>query len=73
MISKNVMICTKSITLGQFLKFVGIIDIGSYAKEYIFHNVVKVNGMIEKHRGKKLFVNDIVMINNDLLLKIVSK
>ena len=32
------------ITLGQFLKYVGIIDCGSYAKQFLLDNKVWING-----------------------------
>ena len=36
-------ITTEYITLGQFLKFVGIIDCGSYAKQFLLENEVLIN------------------------------
>ena len=52
---KEIKITTEYITLGQFLKFVGIIDNGSYAKLYLQDNKVLVNGELEDRRGRKLY------------------
>lgn len=52
---KIIKITTEFITLGQFLKYVGIIDNGSMAKFYLLENKVYVNGEQEHRRGRKLF------------------
>ena len=51
----NVKINTEYITLGQFLKFAGIIDSGAYAKVFLQENTVYVNDEIEARRGRKLY------------------
>lgn len=72
MVTRSVTISTKTITLGQILKFSGMIDFGAQAKNYLLNNKILVNGKLEKRRGKKLVVNDQILINHDLLLKIVN-
>ena len=47
---KKIEITTEYITLGQFLKFVGIIRSGAMAKDYILSNEIVVNGEIETRR-----------------------
>lgn len=72
MVTRSVTISTKTITLGQILKFSGMIDFGAQAKNYLLNNKILVNGKLEKRRGKKLVANDQILINHDLLLKIVN-
>ncbi len=57
---------TDYITLGQFLKFSGIIDNGSYAKIYLSENKVLVNDELEDRRGRKLYPNYTVVVENKL-------
>jgi ribosome-associated protein YbcJ (S4-like RNA binding protein) len=61
---KVISITTPHITLGQMLKFQHVISSGAQAKTFIKTNEVKVNGVLCKARGKKLFNNDTVSINN---------
>ena len=60
--TKEVKITTEYITLGQFLKFVGIIDSGFLAKIYLSKNEVLVNGENDCRRGRKLYPNDHVFV-----------
>ena len=55
---------SEPITLGQFLKFSGLIYSGGEVKIYLEENDVFVNEISEKRRGKKLFLGDIVQIND---------
>ncbi len=55
---------TEYITLGRLIKFIGLIDNGSQAKFFIANNNITYNGVEEKRRGKKIYVNDTVVINN---------
>lgn len=61
---KKIEITTEYITLGQFLKFVGIIRSGAMAKDYILSNEIVVNGEIETRRGRKLYKSYVIIINN---------
>ena len=60
----NIKINTEYITLGAFLKYSGIIQNGSEAKEFLAENIVLVNFNNENRRGKKLYIGDIIFINN---------
>lgn len=62
---EKVVISTEYITLGQFLKFVKIINNGGEAKSFISANTIYVNNELENRRGRKLKDND--------RLKIVDK
>ncbi|MDR3090126.1 MAG: RNA-binding S4 domain-containing protein [Desulfobulbaceae bacterium] len=46
------------ISLGQFLKLVGLVDCGAAAKEWLAQGKVLVNGEIVHERGRKLRVGD---------------
>ena len=60
----EIKIHSEPITLGQFLKFSGLIYSGGKVKIYLEENDVFVNEISEKRRGKKLFSGDIVQIND---------
>lgn len=60
--AKEVKISTEYITLGQFLKYVGIIDSGFLAKIFLSEHEVYVNGELDTRRGKKLYSGDHVLI-----------
>ncbi|QGU93752.1 S4 domain-containing protein YaaA [Clostridium bovifaecis] len=57
---KEVKVETEIIKLDSFLKWAGIVSLGSEAKFYIQNGEVKVNGEEELRRGKKLTKGDIV-------------
>ena len=48
------------IKLGQALKAAGLVETGVDAKFVVQDGLVKVNGQIEKQRGKKLVAGDLV-------------
>ena len=50
------------IKLGQLLKFVSIIDNGSYAKFFLQENEVLVNGEKDDRRGRKIYKGDVVEV-----------
>ena len=60
------------IKLGQALKAAGLVDSGVGAKDVIIDGMVKVNGVIEVQRGKKLHDGDLVEFNGEQI-KIVNK
>ena len=62
---KKVIIHSEYITLGQFLKFVGIIDCGSYAKQFLEENRVLINSVEDQRRGRKLYPGDVVKVLNE--------
>lgn len=53
------------IKLGQALKAAGLVGSGVEAKEEILDGRVKVNGVVELQRGKKLYDGDIVEFNGE--------
>ena len=61
---EKVNISSEYITIGQFLKYVGIIDCGSYAKQFLLENKVLVNGEQDQRRGRKIYPGDVVKVLN---------
>ena len=58
------------IKLGQAIKAAGFVESGVEAKIVIQDGLVKVNGMVETQRGKKLVGGEIVEFeDNKLLIK----
>jgi ribosome-associated protein len=53
------------IKLGQALKAAGLVESGVMAKDVIADGLVKVNGVVEYQRGKKLHDGDIVFFNDE--------
>jgi ribosome-associated protein len=53
------------IKLDQFLKKLGLTQTGGEAKHRIQNGEVKVNGITETRRGRKLITGDVVEINHD--------
>lgn len=59
---KEVSIRTEYILLGQMLKYAGIIGNGGESKSFLANNVVKINGVLDNRRGKKLYNDDVVEV-----------
>ena len=59
---EKIKISTEYIKLDQLLKFSGIAESGSMAKEMIFDGIVTVNGEICLMRGKKIRCGDVVTV-----------
>lgn len=55
---EKIKITTPFIKLDQLIKLAGLVSSGSDAKIDIQDGKVKVNGIVEIRRGRKLFVND---------------
>lgn len=53
------------IKLGQALKAGGLVESGVEAKDVIIEGMVKVNGVVEYQRGKKLHDGDIVTFDGE--------
>ena len=66
--SKIVTIVTEYITLGQLLKLASIISYGGEAKSFLLTTSVNVNGEKENRRGRKLYPDDIVTVNEETIV-----
>ena len=54
--------------LDQFLKWNNIVSSGGEAKFLILSGQVRVNGEIEKKRGRKLYLGDVVKFSNNEII-----
>ena len=63
--SEKVTIKTEFIKLDQLLKFSGIAESGSDAKDMILDEIVSVNGEVCTMRGKKIRPGDEVLLDFD--------
>ena len=55
-----------TIKLDQFLKLVGIASTGGQAKMMIVDGAIKVNGVVETRRGRKLVSGDRVTVEQEI-------
>ena len=62
---ENIKLREEFIKLGQALKACGLVESGVEAKEVIQDGMVKVNGVTETRRGKKLYGGDIVSYDGE--------
>jgi S4 domain protein YaaA len=69
---KDIKITTEYITLGQLVKFLSLVGSGGEVKFFLLENEILINGEIDNRRGRKIYPNDLVTINNQRY-KIVSK
>lgn len=65
---KKIQIKTEFITLGQLLKYAGIINFGGDAKKFLSEEKVYVNNEEENRRGRKIYPKMIVKIQNEEFL-----
>ena len=61
------------IRLDQFLKWSRTVSTGGQSKYLILNNQVKVNGILENHRSRKLMHGDQVEIKNMGSFRVVNK
>lgn len=59
---KEIKIRTEYITLGQLIKYLGIVSTGGEIKLFLLENPVFVNKTQENRRGKKLYPGDLIEI-----------
>lgn len=58
----------KTIQLDQFLKAASLVQSGGHAKQLIQSGQVLVNDQVETRRGRKLVVNDKVVIDGQTFI-----
>ena len=69
--TEKIAIKTDFIKLDQLLKFSGVADIGSEAKQMVLDGIVNVNGEICTMRGKKIRPGDLVEITGeDMIIRL---
>lgn len=59
---------TEYITLGQLLKFSGMANSGGDIKYFLETSKILVNNEAENRRGKKLYPNDVVVIDGEEII-----
>ena len=69
---REITIKTEFITLGQLLKYAGIIGNGGEIKAFLAQNDVFINGIQDQRRGKKVFPGDKVAVL-DIILVVISE
>ncbi len=69
---ESIQIRDEFIKLGQALKLAGLVDSGVEEKEVITSGQVKLNGVVEIQRGKKIVNNDVVEYNGNTF-KVIGK
>ena len=70
---EEIKIKTDFIKLQQLLKLAGVVAQGSDAKLYIKNGIIELNGVVVTERGKKIYHDDIVTIQNLGKFKIVKE
>lgn len=70
---EQIKIKTEHITLGQFLKLANILDSGGMVKQFLKEQGVLVNGEKEQRRGRKLYPDDVVEIDNGESFVVISE
>lgn len=61
---KKIKITTEYITLQQLLKMEDFISSGGQAKYFLVEEIVHVNNELENRRGRKLYPNDLIKIQD---------
>lgn len=64
-IVEKVFIRDEFIKLGQALKLAGLVESGVEAKEVVQDGLVKVNGVVDTRRGRKLVADDEVSFDGN--------
>ena len=66
----SISIGIKTMKLDQFLKWKNLVSSGGEAKIFIKSGSVKVNGLIETRRGRKLNKGDkVIFLKNELIFE----
>jgi ribosome-associated protein len=71
--AKKIIIDNQTIMLDQFLKWCRVASTGGQSKYYILNNLVRVNGVPENRRSRKLKNRDLVEVENMGSFLVVSQ
>lgn len=69
----EVAIKTEFITMDKLLKFSGVADTGGQAFMMVEDGIIKLNGKPVTEKRKKVFPGDVVNINNQIELTVVTE
>jgi len=70
---KDIKITTDFIRLDQVLKLSGLAPTGGQAKLLIQSGRVKVDGVVETHRGTKIRDQNVIAVNDEHVFRVVKK
>jgi ribosome-associated protein len=62
-----VVIHTEAITVGALLKWARVVATGGEAKELVRRGRVRVNGQVERRRGRRVRPGDVVEVGSAIL------
>lgn len=68
----DVAIITEFITVDKLLKFAGVVDSGGQAFQLVLDGLVSINGNKISEKRKKVFIGDIVNIDNQIKLTVTK-
>ncbi|TQC51561.1 RNA-binding S4 domain-containing protein [Mycoplasmopsis mucosicanis] len=64
----TIIIKEKYIEIGKLLKIIGLIQTGGQAKYFLSENEIKINNSTPQGRNTKVYVGDVVWINNSVYI-----
>ena len=70
---ETVAIITEFITMDKLLKFSGVADTGGQAFLMVEDGIVKLNGKLVTEKRKKVFLGDVVNIDDQIELTITKE
>ena len=66
-------ITQEPVELYKILKFEGLASSGAEAKQFIEQGLVKVNGLVESRKRKKMFAGDVIEFESEVLTLFLEK
>lgn len=66
-------IITEFITISNLLKYAGVLETGGQAHEAIEAGIVTLNGVVVKEKRKKVFPQDVVVLNDQVEIKVIAE
>lgn len=70
---EEIAIKTEFITMDKLLKFSGVADTGGQAFLMVEDGIIKLNGKLVTEKRKKVFPGDVVNIDDQIELTIISE
>ena len=70
---ENIAITTEFITMDKLLKFSGVAETGGQAFMMVEDGIITLNGKSVTEKRKKVFPGDVVIIDNQIELTVVTE
>jgi ribosome-associated protein len=70
--SLSIELRTEFITLGQLVKYLGLVDSGAEVKTFLAETPILVNGEPDNRRGRKLYPGDSVTFDGEEAVRITG-